>query len=132
MGADDTPDSLNLDLLAASLRASHGDLDTFVEGLAAKLEEALPGRVAVSRRRKGLFGPKGVDRISVDAGEQRLELARTGIVMVTRRARVSGGIVLKTEPMQADAWFAALSEALAAEAHHNELTRNVIERLLLG
>jgi hypothetical protein len=123
---------LDLDVLAASLRASHGDLDGFVETLAAKLEEALPGQVEVTRRRAGLLGPKRVSRIAVITSDVRLELARTGIVMETRRARVSGGIVLKTEPMQADDWFLALSEALAAEARHNEMTRRVIERLLIG
>ena len=40
----------DLDLLAASLRADAGDLDAFVEALAAKLEAALPGQVEVERR----------------------------------------------------------------------------------
>jgi hypothetical protein len=38
------------ELWAASLRASSGDLATFVEVVAGKLELALPGRTAVDRR----------------------------------------------------------------------------------
>ena len=37
------------ELLAASLRSSGGDLESFVEVLADKLERALPGRVVVER-----------------------------------------------------------------------------------
>ena len=50
----------NLDLLAASLRADTSDLRAYVESLAVKLEEAVPERVRVERRRGGLFGPKAV------------------------------------------------------------------------
>jgi hypothetical protein len=127
-----TGDSPDLDLIAASLRASHGDLDAFTAALAGKLEQALPGRVQVERRRSGMFGPKAITRITVNAGDSRLMLNRTGATVETLRARVSGGIVLKTEPLPADNWFRELSGALASEAEHNEVTRQAIERLLTG
>ncbi len=123
---------LDIDLLAASLRADSGDVGAFVEGLAAKLDDVLPGRVKVQRARRGLLGPKLVRRIFVDAGGQRLELLRSdGDAIETRRARLSGGIVLKTEALDTDDWLAALGEALAAEAGRNERTRQALERLLI-
>ncbi len=125
--------SLELDLLAASLRVDLSDLGTFVEGLAAKLEEALGNLVRVERGRSGLRGPKLVRRIVVEAGGDRLELLRSGADNVeTRRARVSGGIVLKTEPLDIDAWLAALTAALGSEASRNQRTRQALERLLLS
>lgn len=135
------PDSLNyvssdsagvdLDLLAASLRADSSDLSAFVESMAAKLEDAVPGRVRVDRRRTGMFGPKGVRSLSVDLGDRRLELRREGGAVQTRCARLSGGIVLKNEELETDAWLAMLSEALAAEASRSEATRRALERLLI-
>ena len=122
---------IDLDLLAASVRADSGDVATFVETLAGKLEQALPGRVKVQRGRSGLIGPKAVRTIALDAGGTRLELARgAGDAIETRRARTSGGIVLKTETLDTDAWLAALGEALAVEAQRNERTRQALERLL--
>ncbi len=122
---------IDLDLLAASLRADAGDVGTFVESLAAKLEEALPGRVMVQRARRGLMGPKAVRAISLDAGDERLELVRgDGDAIETRRARISGGIVLKTEALDTNAWLAALGDALTVEAQRNERTRQALERLL--
>jgi hypothetical protein len=131
MASDDG--SLELDLIASSLRAGSADVGTFVESLAVKLEEALPGRVQVDRARAGFRGPKLVRKIALDAGGVRLELMRTGgDVVETRRARVSGGIVLKTEPIAIDDWMESLSQALVSEASRNERTRQVLERLLLG
>ena len=101
--------ALDIDLLAASLRADASDLGAFVESLATKLEEAVPGRVRVQRRREGLFGPKLVRRIALDAGTTAARAARgEGGVIETRCSRLSGGIVLKNEPIDTDAWLAAL------------------------
>ena len=123
--------ALDFDLLAASLRADSSDVSAFVEGLAAKLEEALPTRVRVDRGRAGMFGPRTVRSVSVDLDDRRLEL-RTGSAGVeTRCARLSGGIVLKNEVLETGVWLAMLSEALAAEARRSGVTRKALERLLI-
>ncbi|MGI8428390.1 MAG: hypothetical protein ACR2OB_03585 [Solirubrobacteraceae bacterium] len=121
----------DLDLLAASLRADSSDLEAFVEGLAAKLEGVMPRQVLVERRRSGLRGPKLVRRIALDAGDLRLELRAQDRGIETRCSRLSGGIVLRNEVLDTDAWLAALSEALKAEARRSEKTRQALERLLL-
>ena len=122
---------IDMDLLAASLRADSSDVGAFVASLTAKLEEAMPGRVRVDRRRSGMFGPKSVRSVSVDLGDRRLELRTDGGTVQTRCARLSGGIVLKNEALDIDAWLATLSEALAAEAQRSETTRKALERLLI-
>jgi hypothetical protein len=130
MSSDGGP--LEIDLLAASLRVDSADLGTFVESLATKLEEALPGLVRVERGRQGLRGPKLVRKIVLEAGDDRLELRRgAGDSVQTARGRVSGGIVLKTEQLDIDAWMAAVIEALSNEANRNQRTRQALERLLL-
>jgi hypothetical protein len=123
--------ALDLDLLSASLRADVGDVAAFVESLAVKLEEAVPGRVRIERRRSGMFGPKAVRRVAVDLDDRRFELRAGGGRVETRLARLSGGIVLKSETLATDAWLAVLSEALAAEARRSETTRKALERLLI-
>jgi hypothetical protein len=122
---------VDLDLLAASLRADSGDLGAFVEGLAVKLEDVLPGRVRIERRRSGILGPKVVRRIMLDAGDRRLELRAGDRSIETLCSQLSGGIVLKSEPLDIDAWLAALGDALAAEAGRSEKTRQALERLLI-
>jgi hypothetical protein len=124
------PEFLDLDLLAASLRADSSDLNAFVESLAVKLEDAIPKQVRVDRRRAGMFGPKLVRQIAIDLGDQRLEL-RYGRSLETRRAKLSGGIVLKSESLDTDDWLAALGGALADEAGRSETTRQALQRLLI-
>jgi hypothetical protein len=131
MAADDTGQTdLDIDLVTASLRADTSDLRAFVEALAVKLEDAVPGAVAVDRRRDGMFGPKRVRRIAVEASGQRLELRADGAAIQTRCARLSGGIVLKNEEVPTDEWLALLGEALAQQARSSLTTRQALERLL--
>ena len=131
MAADDPAHTdLDIDLVTASLRADTSDLRAFVEALAVKLEDAVPGAVTVERRRDGMFGPKLVRRIAVDVSGQRLELRAAGASIQTRCARLSGGIVLKNDDMATDDWLHALGEALAQQAHRSLTTRQALERLL--
>ena len=121
---------MDIDLIAASLRADCTDVSTFVEALAVKLEEALPGGVKVDRSRGKLFTPKQVAKIMVDAGDQRLELKRAGAGIETSCSRVSGGIVIKNESVDIETWLRALGQALATEAQRSQTTRQALERLL--
>lgn len=132
MAVHDPDSEIDIDLLAASLRADAGDMGAFVEALAMKLEQAVPGSVRIERRRDGLFGPKLVRRIALDAGDQRLELVADGPAIDTRCSRVSGGIVLKSEQLGTDAWVRALGEALAEQARRSQTTRQALDRLLNG
>jgi hypothetical protein len=129
---EDAETGLDIDLLAASLRADSSDLGAFVEAMAVKLEEAVPGAVTVDRRRDGMFGPKMVRRITLDAGGRRLELRREGSALQTTASRLSGGIVLKREELDTDAWLRVLGEALAIQAQSSKTTRQALERLLNG
>ena len=127
----DEPSGLDLELLAASFREDLGDVNAFVEGLAAKLEELLPTRVRVDRKRGGFRGPKLVQRIEFDAGDRRLELRYDGRSVETRNSRLSGGIVLKSDTVTVDVWLEALGQAVADEAQRSAATRQALERLLL-
>jgi hypothetical protein len=123
---------VDIDLVSASLRADMSDVGAFVESLAVKLEEMLPGLVKVERGKRGFRGPKLVRSIAVDVDGGRLLLGRGDRdVLDCRCARVSGGITLKTDQIDFDAWLDELGRALAAEADKSQRTRQALERLLL-
>jgi hypothetical protein len=123
----------DFDLFAASLRASSGDLETFVEVLAHKLERALPGRVVVERRAVRRFAKeKRVARIELSLGDNRyIAVAQAGS-LETRCAKAVRGVVLKSEVLPLDAWLQALGAELAVEAEANEQSRLALEQLLGG
>jgi hypothetical protein len=121
------------ELLAASLRASSSDLDTFVEVLADKLEHALPGRVAVERRAVRRFSKeKRVARIELALGDNRYLAIVQGGALETRCAKAVRGVVLKTEALPLDTWLESLARELAAEAEASEQSRLALEQLLRG
>jgi len=130
MAAEQPPD---LDLLTASLRAEGSDIAAFVEALAVKLEQAMPGAVRVRRERRMLRAPGPVREIAVEAGGMRLTLRRDAADSVQCSAsRLSGGIVLKSEAVQLDEWIDALGRALAGEAVRSARARAALERLMIG
>jgi hypothetical protein len=129
MALDQPDPDLDIELVTASLRADSSDLGAFVEALAVKLEEALPNGVRVERK-GGLFGAKKVRQIAVDAGDTRLRLDRDGANVQTSRARLSGGIVLKTERIDTDEWLQELGRTLAEQARRSAVTREALDRML--
>jgi hypothetical protein len=129
-----TPDessSTDLDLVAAALRADLSDIGAFVEGLATRLELALPGIAQIRRTKSGFRGPKQVSEIVVQAGDERLQLQRNGAQISTVRARLSGGIVIKNETLDIDAWLDALQAAVAEQARRSERTRLALQQIVL-
>lgn len=118
---------------AASLRASSGDLDVFVEVLAEKLEQALPGRVVVERRPVRRFSKdRRVSRIEVAFGDERFIATARGGVVETRCAKAVRGVVLKSEVLPVEQWLEGLGRGLAVEAEASERSRLALEQMLRG
>jgi hypothetical protein len=131
IGSGEPAEGVDFDLVAASLRSSSGDLATFVEVVAAKLERALPARVKVQRRAVRFLGrEKRVVSVECELGEQRYLLAAKDGAVETRRATAVRGVVLKSEVVPLDAWIDALARDLAAEAASSERSRVALEQLL--
>jgi hypothetical protein len=122
----------DFDVAAAGLRVDSSDLATSVQVLAMKLEQALPDVTRVERRGGGLLGrgEKRVRRVQVELGSCCYELAVDGARVQGFRERQSGGIAIKREPLDADAWIAALTADLRAEAQRSAQARTALEELL--
>jgi hypothetical protein len=120
------------DLAAAELRVDGSDLTTSVEVLAAKLEQALPGVARVERRGGGLLGrgEKRVRSVQVQLGPCCYQLAVDGPRVQGFRERQSGGIAIKREPLDAQAWITALTADLRSEAERSAQARAALEKLL--
>jgi hypothetical protein len=123
---------IDVELVAASLRASSVDVKGFVEALADKLEAALPGRVQVERKStRFLAKEKRVTTIQCQLGDMRYVLSmRDGLE--ARRAKTVRGVVLKSEALPFEGWLDALAHDLADEAQTSEQAQLALQQLLLG
>ena len=120
----------DFDRLAAALRADSVDLSTFLEVVASKFESALPGRTRVERGGGMLRRRRPVNRVSLELGDLRFELARSGGAVAAQCTRVVRGIALKTEMLNLDTWLVELARALSAQAGASAQDRVALERLL--
>jgi hypothetical protein len=130
--SDELDSPLQVEMLAASLRADGTDLRAFLEALAAKLTGALPDQTQVTRHSSLFSREHPVKEIMVVLGDSQYRLARErqGPLMVSR-AKVVRGIVLKTEQIPLEQWIGELAEGLAQEAAHSAQSRAALERFLL-
>jgi hypothetical protein len=126
------PPELDFDLAAAGLRADGEDVRISLEVLASKLEASLPGNAEVERRGGGLLGrgEKHVSEIRVRLGEQRYQLTIDGARVQGFREREVGGIAIKRESLDPQAWVSALAADLHAEAQRSADARRALEGLL--
>lgn len=121
-------DPMELDLLAAALRANTADAATWVSVLGTKLDAALGPRVVLHR--SGMFHSGAVDGLVADLGAWRFVLRLDRGQPLAERTHVVRGIALKTEPLPLDAWIDALTQALAELAATSERERSAILQLL--
>jgi hypothetical protein len=122
----------DIDLMLASLRADARDAHAFLQALAVKLEDALPGQINVERH-GGLFArEKPVRRIDIDLGEERFSIAEESRgTLVAQRVKVVRGIALKSEQLPVEQWLSALAVELARLAEGSSRAHEALERLLL-
>ncbi len=131
LGPLSDPDQ-DFELLASSLRADSGDLNTFLEVLASKFEGALPGRARIDYQGGGMLRrkAKAVRRIQVQLGDDHFELVREAGAVVAKRTKVVRGIALKSEELSLDGWVSELTRALLKQSASSAADRQALERLL--
>jgi hypothetical protein len=120
------------DLPAAALRADGAELESSVDVLAAKLEQALPQLASVERRKVGGFRSKRTEvrRIIVTLGDERFELLAAERGLQCTRNKVVRGITLSHEELTTSDWISALLAAVSGTAEVTERDRTALEGLL--
>jgi hypothetical protein len=122
--------AMGFELVAASIRADASDLKTFMDVLAVKLEQALPGMVHVERE-GGLFKKeRKVKLIRIQLEDKLYDLARAGAGLEARLSHQVRGITLKNEVMNLDTWITELSHHLSRHAASSAEARAALERLV--
>jgi hypothetical protein len=115
------------DLDAAILRKNEGDMRSFLTALAGRLEQALPSRITIERRRDGLFSSSThVVRIelAMDNAAYAISLDRAGVK--TTRAKVVRGVTISNAPMPAKAWMDEVRASVASLSGASDEASDVI------
>jgi hypothetical protein len=130
--SDEWSEPLQVEMFAASLRADSTDLKAFLEALATKLEGSLPNQTQVTRQRSLFSREHPVTEIVVTLGDYQYRIMRERQgPLITVRAKVVRGIVLKTEQIPMEGWIEELAEGLARESTRSAQAHAALERFLL-
>jgi hypothetical protein len=112
------PDQFDLD--AALLRRSETELRAFIEALAVRLEGALPGRIAIERRKDGVFSKTShVAKLVLHGDRATYELACERGRLDASKAKLVRGVVISSSPISPQDWLAEVRtevQALAEKA----------------
>lgn len=122
--------SLEVDILAASLRLDGKQSQEALELLAKKLLLALPDNVTVTRG-GWLLGEKPVKEILVRFEDFHYQLVKEkqGPV-ISRQLKIVRGVALKTTDISYDEWTKLVAQEMAALAAANASARDALDKMV--
>ena len=113
-------------MIMAALRADTADLNVFLDVLALKLADALPGHTHVQR---SAWPRRRVRSVVVDLDDRQYRLRRTHGITADI-AHVVHGVTLSTQHVDVDEWLRALAQSLSGFAAAQARGREALDRLL--
>lgn len=129
---NDPSTPMQVEMFAASMRASYTDIGAFMEALAAKFEGALPSHTRVSRQGKLFSREHPVKEIVIMLGDYHYRIARERQgPLVAQCLHVVRGITLSSEDLAVERWIEEVAQSLAQLAAQNALAHAALSRFLI-
>ena len=130
--SDELERSLEVEVLAAMLRADQHESGDYLEHLATKLCGTLPDHTRVERK-GGLFSKtKPVRRISVELLDLRYAIVREKHGPVATRRKVVRGVELASKELSVEEWTVELAQAIKRLAETSAAARSALESFVFG
>lgn len=129
---NDPSTPMQVEMFAASMRASYTDVGAFLEALAAKFEGALPTHTRVKRQSKLFSREHPVTEIVIKLGDYNYRIARDQLgPLVAQRSHVVRGIALNSEDLTVERWIEEVAESLARLSAQSALAHAALSRFLI-
>lgn len=129
--SEDYSESLEADILAATLQMALADSKNLMEFLAKKFELALPDQTTVRRGGWFLSKEKPVEAIELrfDDYQYFIEQDKPGLP-TAKVMKLVRGIALKTDQVAVEQWLKSVAQQLALQAERSEATRQALSRFV--
>ena len=103
----------------------------FLAALAVRLDEALPGRVEVDRKRDGLFSKTShVAKITLRTDSAVFAIAFDKSGLAATRAKIVRDVVISTSPVPVPQWLTELRDAVGKMAESSGVAGDVLHGFL--
>lgn len=127
----DPANGFDLDLAVSSITADGGDNQIMMRVLIERLAPVLADRLRVEREGR-LRKSNVIKSVAIRLQGAELVADLQGIAPSFVIGRLSAGIRIKNDQVDAATWIRTLLSALQAEADHNAATRQSLESLMIG
>ena len=125
-------DAFDLDMAASMLQSNSTDVHIMLKVLAGQLSDVLGPRVVVERSGGRFRKSEDVKALEVTLGDDVMRAEVESGSVRCSVAHSSGGIRIRSESVDLDAWLKRLLTALQQEAAHSEGARQALERIVIG
>jgi hypothetical protein len=125
-------DSFDLDMAIATLQSNSTDTRIMLKLLIGQLTEVLGDRIAVERAGGRFRKSEEIKSVQITLGDDTLRADVEGAGVRCSIGHASGGIRIRSEQVDMDAWLARLLTTLHKEASHSEQTRLALEHIVIG
>jgi hypothetical protein len=132
-GEDDFDQALQLDVLAASLRADTVQSADLLEQLARMLQAAVPEAVTIKRSGWFMSKERPIEELDVKFDDSQYQIVREKHGSMTARSmKVVRGVVLKTTEISVEKCIEDILGALKLMSEKNAQTRRALNKFVLG
>ncbi len=123
--------AFDLSMAVAQLASNSTDARIMLKLLVAQLTDALGDRIVVERA--GRFRKSDeIKTVRITLGNDTLEAAVEGPSVRCTIGHSSGGIRIRSEQVDMNAWLTRLLSTLQSEAATSEQTRTALENIVIG
>ena len=131
--ANATPgDGFDLEMAVSTLQSNSTDVRIMLKVLAGQLAEVLGDRMQVERAGGRFRKSDEIKSVQIVLGDDTLRAEVEGATVRCSIGHASGGIRIRSERVDMDAWLSRLLGTLHNEASHSEQTRVALERMVIG
>ena len=123
---------MDLELAAAQLRADSSDVSVLVKVLVDQLSDALGPRLEVQRAGGRFRRSEAIRSLRITMDDDQFDAEVDGPVLRCTVGHSSGGIRIRSERVEMDAWLHRLLTRLRAEADHSQAVRLALENIVIG
>jgi hypothetical protein len=125
-------DSYDLTLAAATLRSNTSDVRLLMKALCDELADTLGDRLKIQRGSGRFSRSETISSVQIAMANDSFEATIEGSTVRCTIGHVSGGIRIRSESVDMDAWIVRLLKALQTEAAHSDSARQALENIVIG
>jgi hypothetical protein len=125
-------DGFDLDMAVATLQSNSTDVRIMLKLLVSQLSEVLGNRIQIERAGGRIRRSDEIKSVQIILGDDTLRAEVEGAGVRCSIGHASGGIRIRSEQVDMDAWLARLLTTLNDEAAHSEQTRLALEHIVIG